>query len=924
MLRNTNFRTKLLGILAVPVLALVGLTAFTGYGRLADSRDASRLRHRIDVLAAATDLAHQVQLEQAVSAESVAVPGSHHDELVAQRTATDSAVTAYFAAVQRAGDIGSEKLDSGLDRVRRNLSALSTSYRGAVDLGSDINSVTFSYSEISASISDLIGTVADEASDPSLAREMSALAALSHAKDSTAKEWAVLDVSLSRGAFKDAEAGTFRGAVSERDRWMGIHDGLADQASRSALQTRLAGPAQTTTESIEASALASTEGYQSLTANPTQAITGDAIAWHDGMRTRVDVLHDVLASDTANIAAHAAAIEAAATRDLQTFLLVAAAAVLASVILGLVLGRTVSTPLRQLTGAAQQLADEQLPKLVNGLRNPGQDDDRFLSTTLTPIEVRGNDEIAQLARAFNTVQTVAVDVAAEQATLLRKGISEIFVNLARRNQVLIDRQIEFLDELEATEDDPDQLSQLYRLDHLATRMRRNAESLLVLAGMEPARTRTRPVALFDVVRAAIGEVEDFSRVDLDAFDDVDVTGNAAVDLGHLLAELMDNAAHFSPPDTRVSVEGRHGRAGYVITVVDRGIGMSEEQRAEANDLLVSPPPVGLALSRSLGFTVVARLAARYGVNVRLVAADGGGTSAIVHLPQHLVVSPNGDEEDTDGRVAAEDVDEHVAPAEVAEIDEPVADVPQPEVVPTLYDQARDADDEFESVVGAGWANERDDDPEQSFNDWLAEITAEVDDDVFAPRDHHEIGEPVVTHTEMPVDDAAADTGAGEQHDAVPATLRDALPQGPHFEQGLAELVHGGNPAGPGLIEPPVAVQDPPEPLALPALPRRATAPLPTPRADVVDDEVTASAEHGVEPAPVDDGTVTAAGLRRRVRRTDGELEGIERYRAAPSGPSIIATKRSPDDVRAMLARYRTGLQRGRAGDQPIEPEPGSA
>ena len=279
----------------------------------------------------------------------------------------------------------------------------------------------------------------------------------------------------------------------------------------------------------------------------------------------------------------------------------------------------------------------QLPGLVSGLRSPGADDQSYLLATIRPIEVRSQDEIGQLAEAFNTVQAVAVDVAAEQADLLRKGIGDIFVNLARRNQVLIDRQIEFLDELEAAENDPDQLGQLYRLDHLATRMRRNAESLLVLAGIESTRKRTKPVPLVDVVRAAIGEVEDYVRVEIAEFEEVEITGNAAVDLGHLLAELLENATNFSPPTSRVEIHGAAKESGYVLTIVDEGIGMSEEQIADANALLAKPPPVGLALTRSLGFTVVGRLAARFGVGVRLTASPAGGVSAIVHVPRLLLV-----------------------------------------------------------------------------------------------------------------------------------------------------------------------------------------------------------------------------------------------------------------------------------------------
>jgi signal transduction histidine kinase len=925
MLRN-NFRTKLLAILAVPMAALIGITAFAGYDRLSESRDANKLRHRIDIVAAGAAVAHQAQLEQAVSADVVANPAGPRDQLTAQRAATDAAVAAYDRAVQQAGDVGSVAFNAGADRVRRNLNALTTSYRGSVDLGSDINSVTSSYSEIGSSISDLMGVVADEAHDPGLAREASALSALSHAKDATAKEWAVLEVSLNRGSFKDAEEGTFRSAVAERDRWLGIHDGLATPQSRSDMQTRMSGSAISVSDKIESNALAVNNPVTPVTADPTQSPAAGAALWQDSMKTRLGIENQVLTNDMAHIAGHASALHSAASKDLQTFLLIAAGAVLVSILLALLLARAVTTPLRELTSAADRLAEEQLPALVNQLRDPGEAGAADVATTITPIEVRSSDEIGQLAQAFNTVQTVAVDVAAEQAATLRKGISDLFVNLARRNQVLIDRQIEFLDELEATEDDPDQLAQLYRLDHLATRMRRNAESLLVLAGSEPARSRTRPVPLFDVVRAAIGEVEDFARVDLTAFDDIDVTGNSAVDLGHLLAELMDNAAHFSPPDSRVTVEGRHGHAGYVISIRDSGIGMSEEQLAEANELLSSPPPVGLALGRSLGFTVVARLAARYGASVRLLPGEKTGTSAIVHLPQSLIVSPP----DLIGATGAEDSSEDnaawapVAPAgdedavdveEMDGADQPEEPARTPKHVVADDDPALDVeseveerpdlvrgleagdDDEFESLLRTAWGESDPEIGEQELE--TTAPSADTDSPEAAPPEpivsEPIVSEPIVSEPAAltplpqrkrePVPAAAPDLFAQS-----PSTLHEALPQGQNFEQGLLKLVQGESALGPaGLIEPPIGPIETP-----PAVPPAAPAP----------------GESDAVPS------VTAAGLTRRVPRAEtNEFEGVDRFHAAQSGPSILATKRSPEDVRAMLARYRSGLSRGRGGEE---------
>ncbi len=267
-----------------------------------------------------------------------------------------------------------------------------------------------------------------------------------------------------------------------------------------------------------------------------QTWQGSAAGWLDAVRTtEADALDATIAD------ADTTAFDA--DKSARLYLIGTAAAVILSILLATLLARRINRRLRRLTVAANQLATVELPRLVEDLRSPG--DTTEPTEPITPLEVDSGDEIGQLAEAFNAIQQVTSQVAEEQAALLRRGIADIFVNLARRNQSLLDRQIEFIDGLEAQEQDPDQLENLFKLDHLATRMRRNAESLLVLAGAEPPRRRARPVELADVVRVAIGEVEDFTRIHLLSLDETTIGGNAAVDLAHLLSELMENATQFS-------------------------------------------------------------------------------------------------------------------------------------------------------------------------------------------------------------------------------------------------------------------------------------------------------------------------------------------------------------------------------------------
>jgi hypothetical protein len=219
--------------------------------------------------------------------------------------------------------------------------------------------------------------------------------------------------------------------------------------------------------------------------------------------------------------------------------------------------------------------------------------------------------------------------------ILRKGVSEIFVTLARRNRSLVDRQLALLDELESREEDPETLGGYYNLDHLATRMRRNAESLLVLAGSEPTRIWSKPLEVSEIIRAALGEVDDYQRVDIMALEPALVSGRAVADVAHLMSELLDNGTQFSSPSDRVRVAGLYDPDGYMLTVSDSGIGMSNERIAEFNGLLDNPPVLGLALQPTLGMYVVARLAARHGVRAQLISGSPGVTVR-VFLPKALI------------------------------------------------------------------------------------------------------------------------------------------------------------------------------------------------------------------------------------------------------------------------------------------------
>ncbi len=308
--------------------------------------------------------------------------------------------------------------------------------------------------------------------------------------------------------------------------------------------------------------------------------------------------------------------------------------------LAVVVSLSITRPLRSLTRHATDMADRLLPSAVAEVLDTPMGED-VVVPELEPITIDTRDEVADVAQALSTVQESALALAVEQA-LLRRNIADSFVNLGRRNQNLLSRQLDLITRLESDETNPDVLANLFQLDHLATRMRRNAESLLVLAGVRPPRTYAATVRLDDVIRAALGEVEDFQRVAIRGVEPVAIQGSAAAALGHLLAELIENALAFSPRDQVVQIHGmrqvpRSDRAGaYTLAVVDFGRGMSADEIATANRRLAGVESFTIAPSKYLGHFVTGNLAARYDIVVRLHNSLGGGTTATVELPPHLL------------------------------------------------------------------------------------------------------------------------------------------------------------------------------------------------------------------------------------------------------------------------------------------------
>jgi signal transduction histidine kinase len=321
-------------------------------------------------------------------------------------------------------------------------------------------------------------------------------------------------------------------------------------------------------------------------------------------------------------------------------------AVIASLVLSLWVGRSVIRELTGLRRAALDLANERLPGVIRRLRR-GEDVDVAAEAPPLSFSTR---EIDQVGQAFNAARRTAIQGAVEEAAL-RRSISEVFLNLARRNQALLHRQLSLLDTMERRIAEPDELDDLFRLDHLATRMRRHAEGLIILSGQAPGRGWRNPVPIIDVARAAAAEVEDYARVTVATMPRVAISGSAVADLIHLLAELIENATLYSPPDTIVQVTGQIVAHGFAMEVEDRGLSMDPATLAQANEKLARPPDFDLSNSAQLGLFVVGRLAQRHSVQVTLRTSPYGGTTAIVLLPDGIVARAGQGELDAPSRLA---------------------------------------------------------------------------------------------------------------------------------------------------------------------------------------------------------------------------------------------------------------------------------
>src|SRR5487761_1646547 len=308
------------------------------------------------------------------------------------------------------------------------------------------------------------------------------------------------------------------------------------------------------------------------------------------------------------------------------------AGLILTLIVSLLLSRSINRRLATLRRSALTLAQEQLPSVVARLRR-GESVD--VAAEAPPLSV-GSDEIGQVGQAIDTVRQTAIRSAIDEARV-RQGVNDMFRNLARRNQSLLQRQLSVLDDMERRATDPDVLDDLFKMDHLTTRMRRHAEGLIILSGAPPGRSWSAPVKLVDVMRGAVAEVEDYARVTVSTQSRAALSGSAVTDVIHLLAELIENATTLSPPFTQVRISGEIVASGFAIEIEDRGLGMMPQRMAELTERLAKPPEINPTNTEQLGLFVVGQLARRHGISVTLRPSPFGGTTAVALIPERLMV-----------------------------------------------------------------------------------------------------------------------------------------------------------------------------------------------------------------------------------------------------------------------------------------------
>jgi signal transduction histidine kinase len=629
-LRPRTVRAKIVCLLMVPVISLLALWA---YATVTTAQDVARLRQlqRVDsTVRAPVDAAvAALQSERAAAVRYATDPSAEHTSTLRKLAGrTDRAV-----AELRLGDRNT--VADGADLPTGVAERLESFVAGAEELRSLRGALLERrtgwdevYGRYTKTISTAfaVGGALTGVQDAGLGSDARVLLEFSRAGEALAQEDAVLSSARLAGTLDGERLRLFTGAVDTRRALTAPAVADLSGSERAAWQALARSGAYADLRAAEDKVLAARSGVKGIDAAPAAAWNAAHVRVQGGMRS--------IESDAGRgVADRADPFRRGLLTPAGAAVLLGLAAVAASLVISVRIGRGLVVELVSLRNDALEIARRKLPHAMRRLRAGEEIDVRAEAPGGPPAE----DETGQVAEALGIVHRAALRAAVERAELA-SGISGVFVNLARRSQVLVHRQLNLLDGMERRSDDPDELSDLFRLDHLTTRMRRHAESLIILSGAAPGRAWRKPVSLTDVVRAAVSEVEDYARVEVRQLPETAIVGAAVADVTHLLAEIVENAAQFSPPHTRVRITGEPVGNGYAVEVEDRGLGMGKETLAEANRRIEQSEALDLFDSDRLGLFVVSRLAARHGIKVHLRTSPYGGTPAVGLLPTDLLQS----------------------------------------------------------------------------------------------------------------------------------------------------------------------------------------------------------------------------------------------------------------------------------------------
>jgi signal transduction histidine kinase len=632
-------RSRLVLLIAIPTLTAVvlGGTGILSYARSATAD--GRVQQLAALSSNVTVLAQHLEDERDQTVRYIALgtqggrgSGSHGTAELQVVTQLQTLTNQTASVVrQELGQINASFSAQTQQQAATALTALQnlSQLRGAAT-GTELPAliVVQKYTTIIQQLLALIDVTGQGASDATLGQAIRVLGLVSRMKEEASQQRAILTEGLQVTKLSPNELSALNSALAQQQSNLASFNTAASIAQR-----------QLWNNSVSSSFVfqANAEETQAIT---TQAQTGSlrndntsVDDWYGAMSNEIDAqMGSVEQSLSAQISSRAAALHKSA---LTAAIAVGAAVLLVlalSLFLTVIIGRSMVRPLRRLRAGALEVAGVRLPEMVRRMSEA----DGGGSFEVAPIDVDSSDEIGEVARAFDQVHREALRLAANEAAL-RGNVNAMFVNLSRRSQSLVERQIRLIDDLEQGEQDPERLSNLFQMDHLATRMRRNSENLLVLAGHEVSRRWNQPVALVDVLRAAVSEIEQYERVSMNVQPGISARGQAVNDVVHLVAELVENATSFSSAETPVTVSGHLlNSGGVLLDISDQGVGMGAEEMAHANWRLDNPPVVDVAVSRRMGLFVVARLAARHGIRVRLRPATTGGLTALVWLPDETV------------------------------------------------------------------------------------------------------------------------------------------------------------------------------------------------------------------------------------------------------------------------------------------------